>query len=339
MTSPTPDFLNDLSDGGRRQTNAADATGADINTAQPASSVDSGTASGPKHGEREPAVDAMPEWFARKRQQQAPAQIETSVPPKRSGRVQAAKSIRLRVDADEHQTLSEKLKRGLIDGTATGYLVSLLFHSCVVVVLSFVIVKGMTGEGDINTLMTQNESETVEIDEIDTSMTSLGTEIEVLQPPQFQVVPVPADIVQPAIPSDLLENMAPVPSEGRGDDEGEGRGGLLSAPKSGKAVTKGSFTVWTVPEDPGPLEDYTIVIQIQVPSRIRRYPRRDLSGIVIGTDGYRKYLPGQGRSILPMRNHEAQLQVKIPGGSRLVRDTIRIESHLLDEKQEIEIIF
>ena len=62
-------------------------------------------------------------------------------------------------------------------------------------------------------------------------------------------------------------------------------------PTGGKAVTKGSFTAWTVPKDPKPGQDYKIVIQIKVPETVKRYRIADLSGRVIGTDKYTLDIP------------------------------------------------
>jgi hypothetical protein len=55
-----------------------------------------------------------------------------------------------------------------------------------------------------------------------------------------------------------------------------------------KAVTKGSFTVWTVPSDPGPGEDYQIFIEVKLPQSLSSYQRGDLRGNVSGTDSYQQ---------------------------------------------------
>ena len=132
----------------------------------------------------------------------------------------------------------------------------------------------------------------------------------------------------------------------------------LRLPKGGKAVTRGSFTAWTIPEDPLPGQQYRIVIQVKLPPRLKRYRLSDLAGRVVGTDRYRQELPvddekpsmtrvmrrGQlvvvrRSELLPIRDNTVELIVFIPGADNLVRDTIHIESKILKEKQTLEIVF
>lgn len=126
----------------------------------------------------------------------------------------------------------------------------------------------------------------------------------------------------------------------------------------GNAVTAGSFTAWTEPEDPIPKEPYRITIQIRLPDETRRYPVSDLRGRVLGTDDYVQHLPidrlkpfatrtKRGRLLvqvnegdtLPIRDHTVQLIVIVPGAANLVKDRIEIESKMLKEKQVLEIEF
>ena len=117
--------------------------------------------------------------------------------------------------------------------------------------------------------------------------------------------------------------------------KGAGNGG--GAPKN--AVTKGSFTVWTVPEDPEPGQDYVIVIEIKLPEKVQRYPLKDLSGMVVGTDGWRQAIPGKSQGFARVVDHRTQLEIRVPGAPRLVRDTIRIRSRILKEQQVLTIVF
>ncbi len=52
------------------------------------------------------------------------------------------------------------------------------------------------------------------------------------------------------------------------------------------SITQGSFTVWTIPEDPSPDENYQIQIQVEYPGDVSTIERGDLSGCIIGTDGF-----------------------------------------------------
>ena len=50
------------------------------------------------------------------------------------------------------------------------------------------------------------------------------------------------------------------------------------------AQTIGSFTVYTLPEDPKPLQDYSIIVQMELPSNLDNYDPRDMFIYVQGTD-------------------------------------------------------
>jgi hypothetical protein len=124
-----------------------------------------------------------------------------------------------------------------------------------------------------------------------------------------------------------------------------------------EAVTKGSFSAWTEPKDPSPREDYRIVIQVTLPSNTTSYSENDLSGLVIGTDNYRQPLGSAVSSsvgvIVGSNNYKryfesgvfkysgtsATLSVLVPGAANLVQDTIQIKSNLLNESQELKIVF
>jgi len=128
--------------------------------------------------------------------------------------------------------------------------------------------------------------------------------------------------------------------------------------QNGRAITKGSFSVWTIPADPVPRQAYWIVIEVKLPSHIYRYQASDLSGTVVGTDlgmaiPWDRYWPGhavrpgsQGSFIrvkrgdyLPVKNHRAQLMILIPAAAALVKDTIDIRSKILGEEQTLQIIY
>jgi hypothetical protein len=116
-------------------------------------------------------------------------------------------------------------------------------------------------------------------------------------------------------------------------------GSLSVVPNS--AVTKGSFTVWTEPENPNPGQQYTIMVQIKVLNNLDKYPVCDISGSVTGTDGYKDYFGGPTeKSVLPVKNLNVRLPVLlVPGGSQMVKDVIHIKSKLLKEEQQLEITF
>ena len=86
-------------------------------------------------------------------------------------------------------------------------------------------------------------------------------------------------------------------------------------------------------------EDYDIVIQVKLPPNVTKYRGSDISGNVIGTDSYRQAIRLKASELLPVVDGVVQIRIHVPGGGRLVRDTIRVESKILREKQTFEIEF
>ena len=158
----------------------------------------------------------------------------------------------------------------------------------------------------------------------------------------------------------LSEVMAEIVSNFDANNPNSG-GSVLKAPDGSRVVKKGSFSVWTVPKDPLPEQEYQIVIQVRLPNYVRRYRATDLSGEVEGSDRYRQKIPWDPRwknrtdvaltvkkgrlvalrrgDFLPVRDRIAQLVIRVPAAKKLVRDKIRIQSKLLKEQQLLEIVF
>lgn len=142
-------------------------------------------------------------------------------------------------------------------------------------------------------------------------------------------------------------------------EQGSGTGVLLRVPASGLAVTRGSFTAFTIPAKPLPHESYSIVVEIRLTSNVRRYRVSDLSGEVRGSDKYVQKLPFDPRSplasgypaenrkvkpltsstVLDVVDNRVQIVIQVPGAARLVRDEIRIRSKRLREEQVLTLIF
>lgn len=106
------------------------------------------------------------------------------------------------------------------------------------------------------------------------------------------------------------------------------------------AIQKGSFTVWTEPQDPKPFQDYSIFIQVALPPNTVNYSLTDLKGYLTGTDEYTQEFGG---TIKPRdfqtTSDSALVEVRVPGSYSHVRDTIDVTSKLLNETQQIEIVF
>ncbi len=110
------------------------------------------------------------------------------------------------------------------------------------------------------------------------------------------------------------------------------------------AVTQGSFTVWAEPENPHCIP-YKIHIRVKLPSNTANYTRQDLSGMLIGTDGYAQNLQAQslwtfiGGGRFVFSGDAAELVVPVPAAENLVQDTINVRSQLLNEQQTLRVIF
>jgi hypothetical protein len=111
----------------------------------------------------------------------------------------------------------------------------------------------------------------------------------------------------------------------------------INLPKN--AVTAGSFSVWTVPDNPAPGEPYKIVIQIRLPEKTEKYSVDDLEGIVIGSDGYQKRIPGSVRGFLPVDKGLVRFEVHVVSADERVEDTVIIKSKMLRESQRLLIRF
>lgn len=151
-------------------------------------------------------------------------------------------------------------------------------------------------------------------------------------------------------------NTSSTASQGEADDGG---GILLKIPEEGFAVTKGSFTAFTIPATPAPMKPYRIVIEVRLPGDVKKYRISDLRGEVIGTDGYKQFLPydkntpsasrapaGNGKetvinssSSIDVINNRVQIIIVVPGARNLVKDRIKIRSKRLREDQELTLTF
>lgn len=143
------------------------------------------------------------------------------------------------------------------------------------------------------------------------------------------------------------------------DPDEDGSGVLLKVPESGLAVTKGSFTAFTIPPDPKPRDVYSIVIEVRLPDDIKEYRVSDLVGEVRGSDKYVQKIPYDkdaasaagfqtkdkgfkvltNSTVLDVFKNRVQIIVKVPGAARMVKDVIRIRSRRLKEEQELTLVF
>lgn len=245
----------------------------------------------------------------------------------------------------------------LISNASCGYGVSLIVHTVLLAAMSAIVYHSMDDNQAISMIITDTDAMPVEFTEImDLTMEPAGGSENQL--PQLQQIPLTnADSEISVNPFEAAGQVAG--NDGEGGDTDEGFGFMFSMPEGGKVVSKGSFSAWTVPEDPEPRKDYMIVIRIRLPEKTRLYRISDLSGKVEGSDLYVQHLPfdpnrkdlvartERGGQIVKLRasdrlrvikNH-VQIMIPVKGAASLVRDTINVKSRMLKEDQKLEIVF
>lgn len=226
--------------------------------------------------------------------------------------------------------------RRLLNYSLTSYGLSLLIHLAALVVLSFWFFSTNLPQGLqlFGGLANAPEDQLI----LDTALSTVDNT------PAARIDMAPIDaLTQSAVGFDPLDAAASA-KEGTGDNpDGEG----VAMPSVGVpsfAITKGSFSVWTEPKDPKPRQNYYIIVHIKLPPNQTVYPSSDLTGEVIGTDGYRLIIQRAIKEAdtparIKVKNNGVQLKIFVPGAERLVRDEIRVNSRVLKEKQTIEIEF
>ncbi|MFO0976376.1 MAG: hypothetical protein U0996_08250 [Planctomycetaceae bacterium] len=268
-------------------------------------------------------------------------------------------------DGSEPQGVLLKASVIATSPTAVSIFSSLTFH---LAVLAFVLI--------LLPLLGVNWSELVQFDEAplqaslgdeevmdDLAKLEFAGEVEVSQESpskQLQKLQTPLPVSDAGwLNSSLDDVWQNVPGGATKDPEGEGSGLLLKVPKNGLAVTKGSFTAFTIPAFPRANERYSIVIEVRLPAEVKKYRVNDLSGKVVGSDGYEQKLPYDSRTpgaagypteggkvlrleastMLDVIDNKVQIVISVPGGKRMVKDAITIRSRRLKEEQELELVF
>lgn len=105
------------------------------------------------------------------------------------------------------------------------------------------------------------------------------------------------------------------------------------------AVIDGDFAVWAIPARPLPGESYAIYIRIRLPERIREYRRSDLSGFIIGSDGYRKALGSPRADPVPIIDHTVTMAIPVVAARAVEADAVMIRSKYLRQHKVIRLIY
>jgi hypothetical protein len=239
-------------------------------------------------------------------------------------------------DADgEPLPWTQRVKQWFIGFGGESLGVSLAVHAVMLLILGFMIATRPPDDVELVTTVSSATADIVEFEPLDVDFDMIPEEEIQIENPLLE----PA----PDAPSGLLADTTidKILGRGQGLSGEKGGGELYNLPR--KFFSKGSFTVWTDPQDPAPNQDYHIVVQVDVSearNRGGRYPKRDISGSVVGTDNYRQRFGGrEATGYFDVVKNRVQFQILVPGAVQLVRDTIEVRSEMLKEQQTIEIVF
>lgn len=267
---------------------------------------------------------------------------------------------------DDLEEAPKSLWDRITDATSLGLAWSVLIHTILLIAMAVIILPSV-GTGEVVAIVATDADDAVTTFDnlIDVSFDSAAAEAAESQE-AVEIVPDEADIPLPV--NTLVEKKAvesKAEGAGSGKTAGEGQGApRLRAPAN--AVRRGRFAAWTIPikqpgfpdpkpgDSPRPGQSYNIVIQLQLPENVTRYSAGDLTGSVVGTDGYRLRLPNRtyfynedgnlieanSRRRLPIVENTVQIFVHVPAAKyEAVKDTIRVESRRLAESQVLELVF
>lgn len=244
------------------------------------------------------------------------------------------------VDDQDDPSKKHWLTRWISKQTMVGVAVSILVHAVVLVSLAFIVISNVSQNDGLSIFGVAGDTD-LGGDDIVLDLGGLDIDAGESAPLQFSTdVAKALEGIGPA-GGEVESTRAGTGGNGRGEgDGGDGMGagvGNLRIP--GHAQTKGSFSAWADPRDPKPGQEYFIVIQIKLPAKYKKYKGSDLSGLVVGTDKYKQEIRYHGNQTFPVEDGNVQFRIRVPGAARLVRDTIRVESKMLREKQTFEIEF
>jgi hypothetical protein len=139
----------------------------------------------------------------------------------------------------------------------------------------------------------------------------------------------PVEAPPPPTPQPTAISVGPEEATSSANDRG------ASAPPR-NAIRQGSFTAWLERQDTG----YIVVIQVRV-ADADDYTVADLSGEVVGTDGYRQDIGLHDDGLDAFRTYDggAELRMFVPAGEPSVHDVIDVTSSRLHERQRLDITF
>jgi len=275
------------------------------------------------------------------------------------------------LDEFERIPLHHQIWRHVNGEEGAGYVISLVVHAILLALLSIPIIAQLDSPEYFTTTVREESDETVVVDEPIDTVIPLPVSSSAGGDPLSKLPEVNLDALNTELQDLNLADMNQLEGQDTaGGIDGTSGGKRIAQPKN--AIKAGNFSVWPWPirsnnvknlrndrflAEPGtfpkPRQDYLIVIRIKVPGDRKSVSIRDFSGTVVGTDKYEQIIPdgcyyftGSGklmpvrvRPSIPVIDGEAELIVRVPGAAAFVEDTINIHSNILDEDQEIKLIF
>ncbi|APZ93949.1 hypothetical protein [Fuerstiella marisgermanici] len=277
------------------------------------------------------------------------------------GRVVASKSLTSAAVGDfqvidppppEPETYREWFKRVVANHRWTTWFTTFYVHWLLFLLMAAIVVHGP--ENAVSLLIDATFAETVETEvatfEVVSPEPELQPEAEPESMPEEEPDVTEMEEEKLELNPDLVSEVATDPppesssSASSSNDSAAKQSAAASAfgdynPAPPSAVSEGSFSVWTEPSTPKAGEPYRIIIQVRLPKNIQRYDLSDLQGVVVGSDGYRKPIPGSMQGALPINNGYARFVVPIVSADATVRDTVFIRSRTLKETQKLVLQF
>lgn len=249
-----------------------------------------------------------------------------------------------------------------------GFAISLVLHLILLALLAIPIIQLQQNEEGFTTILenSTNEEQVVFDAPLDTLVAmpeAASVEDQFLQQLLDSISPNSARVPEMEFDKTTLKGE----NVGTGSG-GEFGGGRIAEPEN--AIKAGNFSVWPWPIEAGKIngeeqrgkpgdfprvrQPYFITIRIKTPPEKLFARLSDFSGRVVGTDGYTQVIPddayyfrGSGELVkarpthrIPVIEGTVELLIRVPGASFAeVRDKITVYSRILDEEQEIELVF
>ena len=249
-------------------------------------------------------------------------------------------------EPQEEECYTDWFERVVVKNRWATWFTTFYVHWLLLLALTVIIVHGPEKAANLlinATMASVDEFETPAF-EVDVSGPAPQTEPEpVAEPVKVNEFKIEEKEVQ--LSESLLDQLSPngdIPAASESSSSADAepkptKRALNPAPAS--AISEGSFSVWTEPTYPVAGVPYRIIIQVCLPDGIQRYNIADLEGVVVGSDGYRKPIPGSLRGFLPVENGYGRLIIPIVSADATVKDTVYIRSKLLKEAQKLLIEF